>query len=394
MIYSDRTMFTQQASPMTSFVGRAMPDQMPMVPTGGFGNYGMGGGGFPSMMGGGGGYGSPFGYGGGFPSMMGMGGGFPSPFGYGGGFSSMMSAYSPMQGYGQLPSMGRQVQAPAMPPPPQMSRAAVMPSEPLPDPNVQRAAVSTADMPPIAEEPQFPVTGGGYPSRDTTFYSQVIPPTMIQPDRGPQLQTGGGYMRPAETQQTFTVAPPRPMGGGLGSGPGEIGAELRAAGLDTPPPSLDMRPGYFPSQAEMQAHQAKVKQWEQQSGMSAKDWYAKKEAFDTDYQKRMNDAYQKQEAAGGAPAATAATSAAAPSYQQQQGGLSSLFGGQGMGYSNPFAGGGYGGGFNPYAGGLSPYGGGFSPYGGGFSPYGGGFSPYGGGGFSPYGGGMFNPYFF
>ena len=50
MIYSDRTMFSQQASPMTSFVGRAMPDQMPMVPTGGFSTYGGGfspyGGGF------------------------------------------------------------------------------------------------------------------------------------------------------------------------------------------------------------------------------------------------------------------------------------------------------------------------------------------------------------
>jgi hypothetical protein len=178
------------------------------------------------------------------------------------------------------------------------------------------------------------------------------------------------------------------MGGGLGSGPGEIGAELRAAGLDNPPPSLAMRPGYFPSQAEIQANQAKVKQWEQQTGMSTKDWYAKKEAFDTDYQKRMNDAYQKQEAAGGASAATAATPAAAPSYQQQ-GGLSSLFGGQDMGYGSPFAGGGYGGGFNPYAGGFSPYGGGFSPYGGGFSPYGGGFNPYGGS-FSPFG--MLSPY--
>lgn len=351
MIYSDRTMFSQQASPMTSFVGRATPDQLPMVPTGGFGNYGMGGGGFPQMMGMGGGFPSPFGYGGGFPSMgmgggfpqmMGMGGGFPSPFGYGGGFPSMMGAYSPMQGYGQAPSMGRQYQTPTT------YSATVMPSEPLPDPSA---------------------------------------PQMLSTGDGGFAMTGGGYMRPAPTQQVFSAVA-QPTSGGLGSGPGEMGSELRAAGLDNPPPSLDMRPGYFPSQAEMQANAARVKQWEQQSGMSAKDWYAKKEAFDTDYQKRMNEALQKQEAAGGAPAATAAQAAAPQATASRgvpQGSMSSLFGGLGGGYGSPFA----SGGFNPYGGGFSPYGGGFNPYGGGFSPYGGGFSPYGGG-FSPFG--MLSPY--
>jgi len=93
----------------------------------------------------------------------------------------------------------------------------VMPSEPLPDPNVIRSAV----MPPIAEEPQFPVTGGGYPSRDTTVYSQVIPPMMIQPDTGPQPQTGGGYPSRDQfygqtLQPTMTYDFSTGLSGGLG----------------------------------------------------------------------------------------------------------------------------------------------------------------------------------
>ena len=74
----------------------------------------------------------------------------------------------------------------------------VMPSEPLPDPNVIRSAV----MPPIAEEPQFPVTGGGYPSRDTTFYSQVIQPTMIEPT---PAQQNTSYAPSAEKQRVDEI---------------------------------------------------------------------------------------------------------------------------------------------------------------------------------------------
>ena len=185
MIYSDRTAFSQQISPMAGSVGRAVPDQMaPMAPAAGMGGgypspFGYGGG-FPQMMGGG--YGQMMGMGGGFPLMMGMGGGFPSPFGYGGGFVPMMNPYAPQtQAYSQAPAIRQQGPAQALAPQP----------APVQSPAPQPAPVSAPQSAPTADEE---VTGGGYIRMDAPVTSQTIQAISAEP-------TNAAPKIPAQEQQ-------------------------------------------------------------------------------------------------------------------------------------------------------------------------------------------------